>query len=134
MSELTTSRTAADDERSSLFKEAERLKVEKAVLEARIARLEQEAIELKGQRGDVKAEGSLMLKKEFAKLEAQWQLKYDEIESSKADMLCAQDRTIALLQQQLNKAWATIEEADSTWFGECVAEPDDPVPPGGGSH
>ena len=85
------------------------------------------------QRGDVKAEGSLMFKKELAKLEAQWQLKYEEIESSHADMMCTQDRTIALLQQQLNKAWATIEEADSTWVGECAADPEDPGPPDGAS-
>ena len=68
MSELTTAKTVAGDERPSLFKEAERLKVEKAALEARTARLEQEVIELKGQRGDVKPKAPKCSRKSWPSL------------------------------------------------------------------
>ena len=56
------------------------IKVDKAILETKVTRLGQEALELKAQRGDGKAEGTSMFKEELAKLEAQWQLKYKGIE------------------------------------------------------
>ena len=76
LSELTTSKTAADDERSKLLKESERLNVGKAILETKATRLDREVLELKVQRCDGEAEGSSMVKEELAKLEAQWQQKY----------------------------------------------------------
>ena len=47
MSELTASKSAVDKERSQLFKDTERLKVEKAVVEARADRLDRELAETK---------------------------------------------------------------------------------------
>ena len=86
------------------------------------------------QRVDVKAESSTVVKEELAKLEAHWQKKYQDIEVAHADIVSSQDHTIAKPQQELNKAWATIDEADDTWFGESATGPDDPTPPDGGAE
>ena len=60
--------------------------------------------------------------------------KLQDIEASHSDVVSSQDHTIAKLQQELNQAWATIEEADNSWFGGSAVEPDDPTPPDGGTE
>ena len=77
LSELTATKACTGDERSSLFKEGEQLKTEKALLEARVDHLGKEVIELRTTREESLSASMAIYKEEMAKIEAGWQRRYN---------------------------------------------------------